>query len=387
MNIVMVNPSKSSRPEIQTLSGYLAKMGHNVSILQPEPVLDAFDYSTQNVRSINKEVQAIGLPSLFLPKIRYTIPDFVKEYSILSSLADKGADIIHVSQYFYPTVFPALFKKVPLVVSTDALVGISWSYNSAVVDTIAHVYTKTVGRIVFNRCDAATFFYDSLAEKAHSLGVPSHKIHVIPNAVEITLFNTSLDTYTARERLGIDPDKKVLLSVGRLVPVKQIETLIKVTRMLVKEGMNIVTYYVGDGPYRHVYEKIAKDLKDTFIFLGTVPYAEVPEIMAACDVFLLPSLSEGLPTVILEAGAVKKPVVASNVGGIPDIITHGVSGFLAEPEDTYAFFEYTKQLLQDESLAGNIAAKLHHNVVHNFSWDKISHQYHEVYQQVVQDRQ
>jgi glycosyltransferase involved in cell wall biosynthesis len=385
MKIVMVNPVKSSRPEIHTLAVHLAQKGHDITIVQPEPVLDLFDFPTQNVRPIDKEaLQVISLPSLFLPKIRYTIPNFIKEYAILSSLVDEKADIIHFAQYFYPTVFPAFFiTKIPVLVSTDALVGISWSYNSVIVDSIAHIYTKTLGRLVFKWCDAATFFYDSLARKAQSLGVPSHKIHVVPNGVDTNLFNNDLNTYKAREDLGIDPDKKVLLSVGRLVPVKQIETLIKVTRQLVKEGHDIVTYYAGDGPYRPLYEQLAKDLKDTFVFLGSVPYTKVPQIMAACDIFLLPSISEGLPTVLLEAGAVEKPVVASNVGGIPDIITHGVSGFLADPKDFSSFFKYTKKLLENESQAKRSAAQLHEHIIHNFSWDVVTNQYQNVYKDLV----
>jgi len=380
----MINPTKGHKTMIYDLAVNLAKKGHKISILQPESTTRFFHFDTQK-REIDENIRIIKIPCVFLPKIRYTIPNFLKEYTVLSSLIDEGVDVVHIGEYFYPTVFPPLALKkrrnIPMVVCSDALVGISWKYSSVAVDWIAHTYTKTIGKSVLTRCDAAIFLYEALAHQAESLHVLPHKIKVIPNGVDTELFS-NLDQAESRRILGIDSNEKVILSISRLVPVKGIETLIDVTRKLLQNGVAVKTYVVGGGPYRRSYEKKAADLKDAFVFVGNVPYRDIPVLLSACDVFLLASLSEGLPTVVLEAGACGKPVVASNVGGVPDIITHGESGFLVNPQDRNGFFTYVKMLLEDESLAKKIASKLNNHVLEHFSWEKIVKKYEKIYEEI-----
>lgn len=381
----MINPTKGHKTMIYDLAVNLAKKGHTISILQPESKTKFFHFETQK-REIDEDIiRIINIPCVFLPRIRYTIPNFLKEYTILLSLIDDGVDVVHAGEYFYPTVFPPLVAKnrrnIPVVVCSDAMVGISWRYNSFAVDWAAHTYTKTIGKAVLTRCDAAIFLYEALAHQAKALHVPPQKIKVIPNGVDAKLFD-NLDKAKSRRILGIDSDEKVILSISRLVPVKGIETLIEVTRKLLQNGVAVKTYVVGGGPYRRIYEKAAADLKDAFIFTGNVPYKDIPVLLSACDVFLLASLSEGLPTVVLEAGACKKPVVASNVGGIPDIITHEESGFLVNPQDRNGFFTYAKMLLEDEFIAEKIASKLHNHVLEHFSWGKIVEKYEKIYEDI-----
>jgi glycosyltransferase involved in cell wall biosynthesis len=384
MKIAMINPTKSYKTMIYDLAQNLAKRGHEISILQPESTSRIFDFNT-HTKDIDDVIRVLPLPCVFLPRIRYTLPHLQKEYTILSSLIDEGVELIHVGEYFYPTVFPPLCvkkkKSCPVVICSDAMVGVSWRYNSFLVDCIAHTYTKTLGKHILTQSDAAVFLYHTLAAQAELLGIPPQKVTVIPNGVDTTAFN-SIDPTASRNLLNIT-DENVILTVCRLAPVKGIETLIAVTRMLLKEGIPVKTLVAGDGPYRKAYERKARDLKDNFVFLGNVPHNRIPSLISACDVFLLTSISEGLPSVVLEAGACRKPVVASNVGGIPDIISDGASGFLVNPKDVSSFFTATKQLLQNPQLAHRFASTLHNHILKTFSWDTIVKKYEKIYESLI----
>jgi len=320
MKLIFINPTRGHRTEIYELANQLGKKNHKITILQPKSSIQKMEFVTK--KKLNDNINIINFESFFIPKIRYTIPNLFSQTNILSKLIKEGYEIIQVSDYFYPTIFSPILikkmKKVPLVIVSNAIVGTDWKYGSKFVDLAGKFYTKIFSRYIFNSADKVVFLYKKLSKIAEEIGASHEKIETIPNGVDINKFYPK-NKQRMREKLGINLDSKVIISVGRLVPVKRVELLIKVTREVIKEFPEIKTYYIGDGPYRSYYESLAKDIKDNFIFLGRKPHEKIPQYLSAADVFVLPSLSEGLPSAVLEAGACGLPVVASNIGGISEI--------------------------------------------------------------------
>ena len=175
-----------------------------------------------------------------------------------------------------------------------------------------------------------------LKYKVAALGVPEDKITVIANGVnkDVFYFRQKVE---CRRALGLEAGKKYILYVGNLVEVKGVEYLVRAFRKL-SGDQSMELLIVGDGELRKSLEGLAEDLgtKEQVRFKGRRPYDEVPLWLNAADVFCLPSLNEGCPNVVLEALACGTKIVASNVGGVSDIIDAPAKGWLAkacDPDD------------------------------------------------------
>jgi len=376
MKICLINPTDSPRSEVFDLGYHLSKKGHDITILYP----------TKD-KTLQFDVRAIPFPACFVPKIHYTVPNLQEEYRLLSKLIrEENYDIIQACDYDYLTSLPpALAKrrmKVPFVLTTDAFPGVSWFFGNRFVDTIANLYTRTVGKFIIDSCDELVVLSNQLVENAMSLGITKEKIYVIPNGVDLEQFNLRIDGSDLRNKLHVENDEKVLLFVGRLALVKRIDILIEVTKRVLKDGFKIKTIIVGDGEYKNYYEKLAKSVKG-IIFVGLIPHKEIHKYFAVADILILPSLSEGLPNVALEASACGKPIIATNTGGIPDVVIHGKTGFLAEPNNINSFVYYVELLLNSEDLSRKVGRNAHEHVKKQFNWDVVVKKYEGIYEKIV----
>lgn len=376
MKICLINQSDIPRSDVFDLGYYLRKNGHEITILYPT-----------NGKILNSRggIKTIPFSAYFLPKIHYAIPNLRKEYRIISKLVkDEKYEIIQACDYDYLTALPPIFVKrktnTPIVLSTDAFPGVSWFFGNSFVDTTAKIYTRTLGKFIIDSYDELVVLSNKITEDAISLGVDKEKIHVIPIGVDFEQFNPHADGSDLKSELHIRDDEKVLLFIGRLSLVKRIDILIDLTKRLLKEGFKIKTIIVGDGEYKNYYETLAKPIKN-IIFVGSVPH--ICKYFAVADVFILTSMSEGLPTVLLEASACGKPIVATNTGGISDIIIHGKTGFLAKPNDVDSFVYYVKLLLNDETLSRKLGENGYEHVRKQFDWNVITKKYESIYEEVV----
>jgi glycosyltransferase involved in cell wall biosynthesis len=160
------------------------------------------------------------------------------------------------------------------------------------------------------------------------------KVWVVPNGVDLNKFRL-MARQEARRQLGLDDDKRYLLYVGRLVAVKGLDLLLDAFAQLVQNQRDVELVLVGDGAERHVLAQRATTLgiRDKVHFVGAQPHERIVLWMNAGDVFCLPSHKEGLPTVLLESLACGTPVVATSVGGIPEVVADGQVGHLVHSRD------------------------------------------------------
>jgi len=210
-----------------------------------------------------------------------------------------------------------------------------------------------------------------------NFGVDSKKVSVIPNGVDINLFNPS------KGRKDPNRKEKIIVSVSRLTEKNGLEYLIKaMPRVFEKIDAKLVI--VGDGDQRKILENLVKKLgiEDKVFFKGWIKYEEVPKIVASSDLFVRTSITEGLGTAFLEAMACGTPVIGSRVQGILDIIRDGYNGILVQPTDINEISESIIKVLEDESLRESLIEN-GLRFVQRYKWENISQQYLELYKKIL----
>jgi glycosyltransferase involved in cell wall biosynthesis len=182
---------------------------------------------------------------------------------------------------------------------------------------------------------------------AEMINLPESRFETIFNGIELDQFAPVEDKRAARIVLALPTDGPLIAMVGVMRPGKGQGVAIDAMQELA--GMHLLL--VGDGkpPYRDELEARARDLGERVYFLGQ--RMDVPAILAASDLLVLPSDSEALPTVLIEAGASGLPVVATNVGGIPEIIKDGDNGLLIPPQNPAALAQAIRRIIDDPDLA------------------------------------
>ncbi len=179
-------------------------------------------------------------------------------------------------------------------------------------------------------------------------GIAAGKVFSIPTGVDLEVFNPDVVKAVSREELGISPDAVIVGTIAILRRKKGHHTLLDTIPSVLKEFPKTVFLFAGDGPQKENIEKklselgIAKNVK----LLGL--RKDIPEILKTIDLFVLPTLQEALGTSFLEAMAMKKPVIGTNVGGVPEVVNNGITGILVEPEKPAALAGAIIALLKDK---------------------------------------
>ncbi len=186
---------------------------------------------------------------------------------------------------------------------------------------------------VLNETDAVVAVSEDLRQKIISNGVDQQKVHLVRRGIDTDRFHPG-DRQDARRRLDLPTDLPIFLWVGRMETVKGLPVLLDALERLQRESMDIQTMLVGAGTEAASTsaEIQRRGLSQRVAMPGGVPHAKLADYYRAADLTVLPSLSEGVPNVLLESIACGTPFVASRVGGIPEIATAGIDR-LVSPGD------------------------------------------------------
>jgi len=230
-------------------------------------------------------------------------------------------------------------------------------------------------RSALAQADAVTVVSEAMRETLVSAGVPPERIHTIYNGVDREIFFPG-SREEARSKLDLEKEggEKTILFVGSLLAVKGVQYLLEAAALLAGRRRDFRLLLVGDGDERPRYEEFCGQLglTEQVRFAGTRPHGEIADWMRASDLFCLPSIREGLPNVILEAQACGRPVVASRVGGIPEVVDES-NGILFPPQDAAALADALARGLDGDWDEAGIAASRE-----SFSWEACAQRYHEL---------
>ncbi len=206
-------------------------------------------------------------------------------------------------------------------------------------------------------------------------GVTPEKIITIPNAVDVERFNRLNSRNKIRTQLGVNASSPLVGTVARLAPEKRLDHLLKAARVVCDAVPQARFLIIGDGPLREELEAQALQLDltpDYVTFLGS--RRDIPDLLSALDIFVLSSETEGLPVSLLEAMAASRPVVATRVGAIPQVIQDGHNGLLISPHDPAGLAKAILTLIEDNTLRESVAREGYRTVEAHFSTDVVGQQ-------------
>lgn len=261
----------------------------------------------------------------------YPLFDFPPyETSLASTLVDvvkfEKLDLLHV-HYAIPHASAAIMAK--LILATEGI-------NIPIITTLHGTDITLVGKdssfepvvtYSINQSDGVTSVSDSLKQDTYRHFKTKKHIEVIPNFIDVSRFQKQAKEHFKK---AIAPqNEKLIVHTSNFRKVKRVEDVIKIFGKI-SEKIPSKLLLVGDGPERHHAEMLCRELNlcGSTLFLGK--QNPVEEILSVCDLFLMPSETESFGLSALEAMACQVPVIASNAGGIPELIQNGISGFMAE---------------------------------------------------------
>ena len=267
-------------------------------------------------------------------------------------------DIIHAhSHLFFSTNMCALLRKLgssPLVITNHGLV------SQTAPSWIQKIYTPTIAKWTFKAADGIICYTESEKSKLVELGITPDKISVIHNGIDASLFVPAEKKETTGQ----------ILWIGRFAPGKGVDYLIEGFNCLLQNHPDVILLMIGgNGPHKEKYvQKIHElGLSDNVVFRDFVPNSEIPKIYQDSDVFVLPSINEGIPRTILEAMSSGIPVVCTELPQLVDIVNG--CGILVPLRDSQAISDAISTILSDKSFAHELGQSGREKIIAHFSWE------------------
>ncbi len=216
------------------------------------------------------------------------------------------------------------------------------------------------------------------------------KKETVYNGIDISRFDPEIDGEELRSVLNVDKNTKLIGTIGHLAPLKGFEELLQALAEVIKRGFDTKLALVGDTIYSSsdgYKQKLLSlvyslGLKDRVVFTGF--RKNIPEFLASFDIFVLPSRSEGFGRVNLEAMAMGKPVISTNVGGIPEVVLDEITGILVPPRNSHELAQATIRLLNDRELMESLGREGRRRVKDHFTLQAYTQRIQEIYGEILQ---
>lgn len=339
------------------IAKYLARRGHEVHVIT----------SLDDGLPVESMENGFFVHRIFWRKIRFlgTISFWIKIFLVLKKI---NPDIVHaqnIGNGIPAFLAKKIFKKPYVVYGHGSDVYLPWRFK------------KPISKLVLKNADAVIALTEDMKKAIKK--IYNRDVLVIPNGIDLEKFE-DLSRVTFRKRWKIEDEEKILTFVGTLRPIKGVEYLIRAMKIIRQKNADARLMLVGNGEEREKLEKLVKELilEEYVRFIGKVQNEEVPEYMAASDIFILPSLSEGFPVTVLEAMASGLPIIVTRVRGLQEIIKDGENGFLVEPKNPEQIAEKVLMLLEDDELRERIS-KNNKEQAEGYSWESVVARLEKVY--------
>lgn len=377
MNVLLAAEYYFANPDFVRISVELAKRKHNVNVATSLRIADK--------KQAERRVQLIEInPFATIYSIPHTLSFPVMQLSRI--IKEQDIDIVHaLNDHSTNVASAAISAKVSRRSFAYTLQGITTRIGHPLVDSIVALYDLTIERWVATSANKVILLSNALMPAAvNELKINPEKIVVISSGVDTSHFDPERPDLKAkasqlRDQFNLG-DEVVVGYVGRLFPAKGLTYLFSAIKEIQAENPNIALLIVGDGAQRNELETMAKSLKVRTIFAGW--QRDVAPFYSLMDIFVLPSLFEGLPNVVLEAMAMRNALVATKVGANPEILSDDENGFLVSPRNFSELATALKSLIEDDGLRAKMGIANRRKVVESFQWSQTVDRIEKVYSEI-----
>ncbi len=370
----------------------LQRLGHQITVVSPVPWSPRIlhfktkwrDYGLTPKKAVWEGVQVYYTRYLRLPGEWFRSPAGYTAYRGMAALVlrlhqERPFDIIH-SNVLLPDGLAGLYLRqklnIPLVCTVHGA------------DAISHPFCNSLNlhysKIVVGKADQIVVVSRALKEVVQSFAQPQKAMRVVHNGADIEKFEgpeIELPEIDQRHTASIKP---YILFVGRDIRRKGLKDLLAAFVQLIdKIEHNLAVIGATPDEVKALAPDLTEALGDRLIALGCLAPDEIPSYMQNCELFVLPSYSEGLPCVVLEAMACRKAVIATDVMGIPEEVVSGVTGLLIQPGDVSGLTENIQMLASNVELSQEMGRRGEERVIREFTWEHNASKMVSVYQEAI----
>jgi len=328
--------------------------------------------------ALMEKAGSYNLKAFQIPKrMKY---DFIFLFKVCSIIRN-APDIVHSNGTLSTTcisICQTFFRiKTLHVAAVHSLPEIDFSYGK-----VKLRFHNELNRLGWRKAERIIVMAGFLKERLVAEGVPAKKIRVVHNGVELDAYRPYYHMRKTKDE--VSRGKLRIGYAGRLSKEKGVDVLLQALAELrhFKNDLKIEVMVMGEGTERPQLSKLKRDLDlgDTVRFTGFE--RNIGKVLSSLDIFVLPSRMETFPMVLLEAGAVGVPIIATNVGGIPEMITDGKEGLLVPPESPRAMAEAIMRLMESPELRFTLGEAFHARIARDFTLDSMCQKTLAVYQEV-----
>jgi glycosyltransferase involved in cell wall biosynthesis len=379
---------------VHDINRHLARRGNQVTVVTPGdrslPAKDTFDgvdvirFPMELPSDLTYGRVAQGQVSLLGRFARLAVMAHYMEAQYRATLSvarERGADVLH-AHWAIPTgpaaVLAARRLSVPSVITMhggDVYVNPEQGY-----DFPTRWYVRPPLRWTLNHADALTAITEDCRQHALRAGAPERRIRLIFNGTDLSRFSPSANGNRVDPYFG----SQMIFACRQLFPRKGIRFLVEAVAQLKPRFPELKLVLAGDGFERPALAKLAEELgiSEDVTFLGWVPNVTLPDYYRAAAISVVPSLEEGFGIPAAEAMGCEVPVVASDAGGLPEVVEHGVTGLIVPRGDTGALAQAIGSLLADPDRRRRMGAAGRERALRLFDWDRSAEQFERLYLEV-----
>lgn len=360
------------------LGKHLARAGHKVFLI---------GYRNYNQQYFAEKEETPEGVCVFRQANNYIFPGHTSYVltaakKILDISRSFSIDIVHAHQA-YPAGMAAYlmkkFKNIPYVIT---------SHGQELIIRTKDMRFRPFIKLAMRSAARTIAVSKELKDKSILFGADKSKAYVLANVVDAKRFNPKViaDTFALRKELGISAQSTVILSLRRLVPKTGVQYVVEIAPQIINRTKNVKFLIVGDGSLKQQLKSRVKELKidEYFIFAGSIPNQKIPAYIAASNFSIFASLAEATSIACLEVMACGRPVIVSNVGGLPEIVEDGKEGLVVDfprVDSTYSDYGLGKEVLdnlaakvltlvEDKILAKNLGVNAANKVKQLYVWDR-----------------
>ncbi|AQS59570.1 glycosyl transferase family 1 [Desulforamulus ferrireducens] len=331
-----------------------------------------------------EELTSLGIKTLPIPLLGELSP--TKDYAVVRTLVkylhQSGTTILHAHSSKGALVgrIAAIIARTPVVLFTvhNSIFYEEWpQWKKSLFAYVERLLARFTDRII-------TVSEALKQELIENEKIPAKQISTIYNGIEVDKFTAKVDMLSIRKELNIPELGPVIGTIARLAPQKGVTYFLKAASLLKEYQVNFLV--VGDGPLRESLEQevIELGLQKRVVFTGN--RENIADILSMMDIFVLPSVTEGLPLTILEAMAAGKPVVATRVGGVPEAIVEGKTGLVVAPRDPEALAVALAGMLSERDKLIRMGLNGQKHVVEKFTIQHMVDRTTELYTQLLANK-